>query len=103
MPPLINLDDTPTEQDVASSDGPTTLLVDHEPAAFVESPPPVQIQLAESTAPSNSVGSPLPPQLTMASSVSLEVHSSPPCHPQSQGSVERTIHFLRCATIDKFR
>ena len=71
MPPLINLDDTPTEQDMASSDGPTTLLVDHEPAAFVESPPPVQMQPAESTAPSNSVDSPLPPQLTMASSVSL--------------------------------
>ena len=77
VPPLMNLDDTPTEQHMASSDGPTTLLVDPEPAAFVESPPPVQMQPAESTAPSNSVGSPLPPQLTMASSVSLEVHSSP--------------------------
>ena len=78
VPPLMNLDDTPTEQHMASSDGPTTLLVDQEPAAFVESPPPVQMQPAESTAPANSVGSPLPPQLTMASSISLEVHSSPP-------------------------
>ena len=77
VPPLMNLDDTPTEEHMTSS-GPTTLLVDQEPAAFVESPLPVQMQPAESTAPSNSVGSPLPPQLTMASSVSLEVHSSPP-------------------------
>ena len=43
----------------------------------VEPPPPAQMQSAESTAPSNSVGSPLP-QLNMASSVSLEVHSTPP-------------------------